>query len=59
MSFVLVNKIEKKSVEFLDPSKFNTTSDQVLNDALRGAEAHRIIRSNLQEILKTALYSKI
>lgn len=52
MSFVLVNQIEKKAAEFLDPSLFNITSDQVLNEAMRGAEAHKIIRSHLQEILK-------
>lgn len=52
MSFVLLNQIEAKAVQFLDPKEFNSSSDQVLNDALRGAEAHRIIRSNLQKILK-------
>ena len=52
MSFVLLNKIETKPVEFLEPAQFASSSDQILNDALRAAEAHRIIRSNLQQILK-------
>lgn len=52
MSFVLLKEIEPKPIEFLDPESFKLTADSVLNDALRGAEAHRRIRSKLQEILK-------
>lgn len=52
MSFVLLNQIEKMNVEYLDKSMYNTTQDSVLNDALRAADAHKRIRSHLQEILK-------
>lgn len=52
MDLIVTNKVEKQPVVFLNPKDFNTSNDQKLNDALRGAEAHRIIRSNLQSILK-------
>ncbi|KAM0680823.1 Methionine aminopeptidase 2 [Glugoides intestinalis] len=52
MAFVVLNKIESQQIEFLDPTAFNTTADPVLNDALRGAEAHRRVRSVVQQILK-------
>ncbi|ELA41455.1 methionine aminopeptidase, type II [Vittaforma corneae ATCC 50505] len=52
MSFVLLNKIEPQPIEFLEPASFNLTSDSILNDALRAAEAHRRVRSSVQQILK-------
>lgn len=50
--FVALNNVEQQKIEYLDPKDFNQSDDQVFNDALRAAEAHKRIRSNLQTILK-------
>ena len=52
MNFVQLNRISPKPIEYLKQEDYNTTSDSKLNEALRAAEAHRRIRSNLQQILK-------
>lgn len=52
MTFVVLKEVEKLPIEFLDASSFSLTADACLNDALRGAEAHRRIRSNIQQILR-------
>lgn len=50
--FVVLKEIGRLPIEFLDPCEFNLTTDARLNDALRGAEAHRRIRSNIQHLLR-------
>lgn len=52
MSFILLKEIQPLPIEFLDPLLFNTTSDPVMNEAQRAAEAHKRIRSNIQPLLK-------
>lgn len=52
MTLILVNEVDPLPIEFLDPAVFNTTEDSVLNEALRAAEAHRRVRSNIQPLLK-------
>ncbi|KAI5170530.1 methionyl aminopeptidase [Pancytospora epiphaga] len=50
-----VNPTEPGKIEFLDPTLFNNTADQRLNDAMRAAEAHRRVRNNLQQKLKPGI----
>lgn len=50
--FVQLKKQDPSIIEFLPQEQFNTTSDQVLNEAMRAAEAHRRIRYNLHSILR-------
>lgn len=50
--FVVLRKQPTPAIEFLRPEEFNTTADQCLNDALRGAEAHRRVRHLLHAHLR-------
>lgn len=52
VSMLEVNRQAAQPIEYLPQSDFNTTADQVLNEALRAAEAHRRIRYNLHQILQ-------
>ncbi|KAI4290892.1 methionyl aminopeptidase [Pancytospora philotis] len=47
-----LNKTELRPIELLSQSDFNLTGDPVLNEAMRAAEAHRRIRTRLQQMLQ-------
>lgn len=49
---IQLNTPEILKIEYLEPAQFNVTADQVYNEGLRAAEAHRRIRYKLHEILK-------